>query len=43
MLFGVERRTVTRMAADGRLIASSTPDGQYRFRPEDVQAVLSAR
>lgn len=39
--FAVDPATVRRWAADGRLPAVVTPGGHYRFRMEDVEALLN--
>lgn len=37
----VDSSTVRRWAIEGTLPARITPGGHYRFRPEDVDALLS--
>lgn len=39
-IFNVSVRTVSYWAAKGRLPSIKTPGGQYRFRPEDVSALV---
>ncbi|MEV8635335.1 BldC family transcriptional regulator [Streptosporangium sp. NPDC051023] len=38
-LFGVDPRTVTRWAREGRLSSTRTPSGQHRYREGEVLAL----
>jgi len=40
-MLGVDKRTVLRLARDGKLRSYRTPGGQHRFRREDVEALAS--
>lgn len=40
-LFRVDRKTVTRWGADGRLSSIRTPGGHHRFRESEVLALLA--
>ena len=40
-MLGVSPDTIRRWAKDGRVAASSLPSGRLRFRPEDIEALLT--
>jgi excisionase family DNA binding protein len=42
-LMGVEGRTVTRWAREGRVAAITTPGGHHRFRRSDVDDLINER
>lgn len=42
-LFGVDRKTVSRWATAGRVNATRTPGGHWRFRETEIHELLSRR
>lgn len=42
-LLGVDKRTVLRMARDGKIRSFRTPGGQHRFRREEIERLAAGR
>lgn len=42
-LLGVDKRTILRMARDGKIRSFRTPGGQHRFRREEIERVAAGR
>ncbi|MEU1880316.1 helix-turn-helix domain-containing protein [Streptosporangium sp. NPDC020072] len=40
-IFGVDAKTVTRWARDGRIPSVRTPSNQRRYRESDIRAILA--